>query len=75
MSTPTEERGDHVIRNLWKHQTDCILDVRITNLDAPSIQSKAEAVLRSHEREKKKKYLQAYLDQRRNFSPFVASYD
>ena len=36
MSTPTEESGDLLIRNLWKHQTDCILDVLITNLDAPS---------------------------------------
>ena len=31
----TEERGDLLIRNIWKHQTDCMLDVRITNLDAP----------------------------------------
>ena len=36
MCTPTEERGDLLIWNLWKHQTDCILDVRITNLDASS---------------------------------------
>ena len=32
---PTEGRGDLLIRNIWKHQTDCILDVHITNLDAP----------------------------------------
>ena len=32
MSTPKEERGDLFIRNIWKHQTDCILGVRITNL-------------------------------------------
>ena len=70
VSTPTEERGDLLIRNIWKHQTDCILDVRITNLDAPSnIHRKPEAVLLSHEREKKKKYLQLCLDQRRHFSP------
>ena len=24
ISTPTEERGDLLIRNIWKHQTDCI---------------------------------------------------
>ena len=23
MSTPTEEHGDLLMRNLWKHQTDC----------------------------------------------------
>ena len=40
ISTPTEERGDLLLRNIWKHQTDCILDVRITNLDAlPFIRS------------------------------------
>ena len=55
MSTPTEERGDPQIRDLWKHQIDCILDVRITNLDAPSnIYKKPEAVLLSHVRENKK---------------------
>ena len=54
MSTPTEARGDLVIRNIRKDQTDWILDVRITNRDAPSnIHRKPEAVLLSHEREKK----------------------
>ena len=75
-SPQTEERGDLLIRNLWKRQTDCILDVRVTNLDAASnIHRKSELVLLSHEREKKKKYLQACLDQRRHFSPFVVSCD
>ena len=72
MSTPTEESTDLLIRNLWKQQTDCILDVLITNLDAPSnIHRKRDAVLLSHD----KKYLQACLDQRRQFSPFVVSCD
>ena len=48
------------------------LDLRITNVDASSnIHRKPEAVLFSHEREIKKKYLQVYLDQHRHFSPFV----
>ena len=76
MSTPTEESSELLIRYLWKHPTDFILDVRITNVDAPSnIHRKPEHVLLSHEREKKKKYLQACLDQRRHFSPFVVSCD
>ena len=55
MSTPTEERGDLLIRNIWKHQTDCILDVRITNLDAPSnIHRKPEAILLFHPIEREK---------------------
>ena len=27
MSTPTEEHGDLLMRNLWKHQTDCIFGI------------------------------------------------
>ena len=51
LSTPTEERDDLLIWNIWKRQTYCILDVRITNLDAPSnILGKPEAVLLSHVR-------------------------
>ena len=46
MSTPREERCDLLLRNIWDHQTDCILDVRITNRNAPSnIHRKLEAVL------------------------------
>ena len=29
MYTPTEARGNPQIRNLWKHQTDCFLDMRV----------------------------------------------
>ena len=55
MSTPTEDRGDLLIRKLWKHQTDGILDVRITNLDTPSsIHRKPESDLLSHERERRR---------------------
>ena len=35
----------------------------------------SENVLQKHEREKKKKYLEACLDQRRHFTPFVVSTD
>ena len=36
MSTSKKERGDLLTSNIWKDQTDCILDVRITNHGAPS---------------------------------------
>ena len=76
MSTPTEEHGDLLIRNIWKNQTDGILDVLITNLDAPSnFHRKPETVHISHERENQKKYLLTCLNQRRHFSPLVVSYD
>ena len=48
----------------------------MTSLDAPSnIHRKPEAVLLSHDREKKKKYLEACLDQLRQFTLFVVSCD
>ena len=39
------------------------------------VSRKPEAVILSHEREKKKKYLQAFLDQRRHVSPIAVSFD
>ena len=71
MSTPTDERGDLLIGYIYvKHPTDCILWICV-----PRILMHHPTVLLSHEREKNKKYLQACLDQRRHFSPFVLSCD
>ena len=71
-----EKRGDVSIRGLWTRGTDCIIDVRVTDTDAKSNLSKDPAkVLEAHEREKKKKYLEACLAQRRHFTPFVVSAD
>jgi hypothetical protein len=61
--------GDLMIWHLWKRQTDCILDIRITDTDAKSYISRSmESVLAAQEKEKKDKYLQACLEQRRHFS-------
>jgi hypothetical protein len=71
-----EDRGDILNRGFWARGTDCIIDVRITDVDAKSNRSKdLDKVLAAHEREKKKKYLGACLEQRRHFSPFVVSTD
>jgi hypothetical protein len=66
-----------LVQGLWARGTDCItIDVRITDVDAKSQQSKdPHKVLKAHEREKKKKCLEACLEQRRHFSSFVASTD
>jgi hypothetical protein len=70
----TEDRCDILVRGLWACGTDCIID-RITDVDAKSQRSKdPHKVLKAHEREKKK-YLEACLEQRRHFSPFVVSTD
>ena len=71
-----EERGDILIRGLYANGTDCIIDVRVTDLDAKCDRNmEPEKVLQKHEREKKKKYLQACLAQRQHFAPFVVSTD
>ena len=55
---------------------DCIVDVRVTDTDAPSYQSRDPIkVLETQEREKKRKYLEPCLAQRRHFTPFVMSVD
>jgi hypothetical protein len=72
--TQCEDRGDLLIRALWARGTDCIIDVRVTDTDANSNRSKDPSkVLAAHEREKKRKYLEACLAQRRHFTPFVVS--
>jgi hypothetical protein len=69
-----EDRGDILIRGLWLQSTDCTIDVRITDVDAKSNRSEdPDKVSSAHEREKIKKHLRACLEQRRHFSPFVAS--
>jgi hypothetical protein len=71
-----DDRGDILIRGFWDPGTDCIIDVRVTDMDQPSqIATDPAKVLRKHENEKKRKYLQACLEQRRHFSPFVVSTD
>jgi hypothetical protein len=70
------DQGDVLIRGLWARGTDCIIDVRITDVDAASNRSKdPHKVLNTHKREKKKKYPEACLEQRRHFTPFVVSTD
>eukprot|EP00957_Ditylum_brightwellii_P146082 11123351-Ditylum_brightwellii.AAC.1 len=61
--------GDLMIKHLWKRQTDCILNISITNTDTkPYISCSVESVLAMQEKEKKDKYLQACLEQKRHFS-------
>jgi hypothetical protein len=65
-----------LIRGLWAHGTDCILDVRIPDVDAKSNLSKnSDKVLTIHKWEKKKKYLEACLEQCRHVTPSVVSTD
>eukprot|EP00957_Ditylum_brightwellii_P190446 14497334-Ditylum_brightwellii.AAC.1 len=65
-----------MIWHLWKRQTDCILNIRITNTDAKSYISRPmQSVLAAQEKEEKDKYLQACLEQQHHFLLFVVSAD
>jgi hypothetical protein len=71
-----EERGDLLIGGFWARGMDVIIAVRVTDTDATSYWSRdPHKVLATQEREKKKKYLQSCLEQRKHFTPFVVSTD
>ena len=56
--------------------TDCIIDVRIYDVNQASYQlRKPASIIKSAKNDKKKKYLEQYLTQRRHFTPFVVSYE
>jgi hypothetical protein len=60
-----------LICGLWARRTKCIIDVRITDVDAASNQSKdPQKVLTT---QKKKKYLEVCLKQRHHFTTFMVS--
>ena len=64
------------IKGLFERNQDCIIDVRVTDTDAPSYRTRNPySVIKSQEAEKKKKYLRLCLEQRRIFVPFVVSVD
>ena len=72
----TKQKGDLLIRDLWQNGTDSVHDMRVVNTDVKSHSAKTpEKCLQEAERAKKKMYLEACLQQRRHFSPFVASID
>jgi hypothetical protein len=75
-ATGEDERGDLLVRGFWTAGTDCILDVRVTDTVSKSYCKGAPfKVLESQEKEKKRKYLGACLENRRHFTPFVLSVD
>jgi hypothetical protein len=72
-----DDRGDILLQGFWARGTECIVDVRVTDTDAALYRAQdPAAILKSQEKEKKRKYLAACLEQRRHFTrPFVVSTD
>ena len=71
-----EQKGDLLLQELWQNGTDSVHDMRVVNTDAKSYWEKSpKQFLEKEEKSKKKMYLEACLQQRQNFSPFVAYVD
>ena len=72
----SEQKGYLLIRDHWANGTDSVHDMRVVNTDAKFYWGRSpEKCLEEAERGKKKIYLEACLQQRLHFSPFVASVD
>ena len=70
----TEQKRDLLLWDLWQNGTDSVHDIRVVNTAANSYwENSPERCQEEAERIKKKIYLEACLQQRRHFSPFVAS--
>ena len=72
----SKDRGDIIVWSLWGNQHDGIIDVRLTNTDAPGYGDRnPKKVLQSAAKSKKAKYLDACFQQWCSFTPFVVSID
>ena len=72
----TEHKGDLLLRELWQNGTDSVQDMHVVNTDAKSYWEKSpKKCLEEAEKSNKQMYLEACLQQRQHFSPFVASVD
>ena len=71
-----QKRGDLLVRGQWERSKHCVIDVKITDVNQPSyINRFPKKVLETAENSKKSKYLEDCLEQRRDFTPFIASVD
>ena len=69
-----ESRGDLLVHGLQETGNSCVLNICITDTDAPSNSEKtSKKVLETHVERKKEKYLQACLDRQRSFTPLLYS--
>ena len=68
--------ADKGIRNFWKHGSECLFDIRVTNTECRTHRNKDPLkCLEGQEKDKKRKYETACHEQRKHFSPLVYSID
>ena len=75
-SEVTEQKGNLLIFYLWEQGTYSFHNMRVVNTNSPTHRTKDPLrCLHKAKRGKKRMYLEACLQQRWHFSPFVASVD
>jgi hypothetical protein len=63
ISIEVQDRGDLLVREFWDRNTDCIIDVRVCDVNQPSyLARKPTSILKTAENDKKRKYLAACLE-------------
>ena len=74
--SPSNERGDILVRGLLERGMESVIDVRVVNAEASSYcRRDIESVLEGAENQKKKKYHNMCMANRKSFIPFVCSSD
>ena len=72
----SEQKGGLISKDLWEKVTDCVLNILVVNTDTKSYQLRPMyKCLTLEEQDKKRKYIESFLQQRYHLSPFVVSVD
>ena len=75
-TVPDESRADVAVHGFYKWDTSALFDMQNFNLDVGSyLHQTSVKALTMEEKEKNDKYLQPYLERRRNFNPMVCFMD
>ena len=71
-----EQKVNLLIHDLWQNGTDSVHNMRVVNTGAKShLEKPPEKCMKEAKSAKKRMYLEACLQKRRHFYPFVASVD
>ena len=69
-----DDHGDILIRGFWACGKECTIDVGVADMDASSYKAQDLAsILKAQEKEKKRKYLTACLEQCHHFTLVLVS--
>jgi len=74
ISIEIQDRGDLLVRGFWDCYINCIIDVRVYDMNQLSyLARKPSSIIKIAENDKKRKYLDACLEYCWYFTPFIIS--